>query len=244
LPEPVLSFEGVEKSYGGRFTLRVPELAVHPGELLCLVGPSGAGKSTLLRLAALLEAPDAGLVRYGGEAVPTRSAAALGFRRTTSTVFQRPAVFRGTVAENIAYGLRVRGERKAAARERARAEAERVGLAHLFDQPAATLSGGEIQRMAIARALATRPRVLFLDEPTANLDPANVALLEGVVRAARAEGCALLFVTHNLAQAERLADSLGVLWEGQLLAAGSRDGLLAEATNPLVQDFLAGRVVY
>ncbi|MGE5508842.1 MAG: ATP-binding cassette domain-containing protein [Chitinophagales bacterium] len=241
---PVLELSGVTQVYGDRTVVKVNELALRPGELFCLVGPSGAGKSTLLRLAALLEQPASGEVRYGGQRVDARSPLALEARRHTATVFQRPAVFQGTVAENIAYGMRIRGVERGEARAMARREAERVGLGHLFDKPAATLSGGELQRMAVARALATKPEVLFLDEPTANLDPANVSLLEGVMAQARNDGTSVLLVTHNLGQARRLADRVGVLWAGELLESGPREELFTSAANVLVRDFLAGRVVY
>jgi tungstate transport system ATP-binding protein len=232
--------DGVTKGYGGRTVLRVPRLSVGAGRTLAVVGPSGAGKSTLLRLLNFLEAPDAGELRYAGELVPPTGPPAEA-RRAVTTVFQRPLLLDANVWDNVAYGLRIRG---CYSREPVARAIERVGLAHLARAHGRTLSGGEQQRVALARALVFGPRVLLLDEPTANLDPENVAIIEAIVREQRAAGTTVVIVTHNLFQARRLADDAALLIGGELVESGPAAALFEAPRDPRAAAFVDGRMVY
>src|SRR5581483_8944946 len=151
--------ENLRKAYAARTVLNVNALDVREGEILALVGPSGAGKSTLLRLLNFLEAPTSGTLTYRGQVIA--APAPLALRREVTTVFQRPLLLRGSVAENIAYGLRLRGARVNSNIEQI---LSRIGLENMAHVPARKLSGGEMQRVALARALVIEPRVLLLDE--------------------------------------------------------------------------------
>ncbi len=187
--------------YADRLVLDIEQMEVSEGEVLALVGPSGAGKSTLLRLLNMLERPTAGAIVYDGQIV--HSGSPLELRRQVTMVFQRPVLLRASVRDNVAYGLRLRG---AAVDGRVDRLLEQVGLAHLARRAARMLSAGEAQRVALARALVIEPRVLLLDEPTANLDPYNVSLIEDIVRVRNVEhGTTIVLVTHNIFQARRLA---------------------------------------
>ena len=171
----------VKMRYGPRTVLRIGELHVQDGEVLALVGPSGAGQSALLRLLALLEPPSAGRVSlHLDRREVTYASAARDNRRQIAMVFQRPALLSQSVRANVGYGLRVRGRRDE--QERINAMLARVDLLALAEARPRTLSGGELQRVALARAFILAPRILLLDEPTANLDPYNVGLIEGLVR--------------------------------------------------------------
>jgi putative ABC transport system ATP-binding protein len=177
------------------------------GEITVLQGPSGSGKSTLLRLLNRLAAPDAGVVRYRGEDLAARDV--LAHRREVGMVFQAPVLFPGTVADNLAV---------AAPEDPPAALLERCGLAPSFlTREAATLSGGEAQRACLARALATRPRVLLMDEPTSALDGDAVRVIEDLARRLAAEGEAIILVTHDRAQATRLGDRIVELREGHVV---------------------------
>ncbi|HMQ33732.1 MAG TPA: ATP-binding cassette domain-containing protein, partial [Chloroflexaceae bacterium] len=220
--------------------LRVARLTIAPGRALAVLGPSGAGKSTLLRLLNFLEPPDEGQLCYDGRPMPP-GGPPLATLREVTTVFQRPLLLDTTVRRNVAYGLRLRGRADEAAVD---AALERVGLAHLARAHARTLSGGEAQRVALARALVVEPRVLLLDEPTANLDPANVAAIEGAVRGLPARGTTVVIVTHNLFQARRLADDAAVLVDGELAEAGPADRLMEQPRDPRAAAFLRGEMVY
>lgn len=236
---------GLRQVYGGRPVLDLPSLSVHGGETLVVIGPSGAGKSTLLRILALLEAPAAGQIIVDGFTVDQGSPATLPLRRRFGVVLQRPTLFRTSVLKNVAYGLRLRGIPPVEAHQRARQALDMVGLLSFENQPATTLSGGEAQRLAIARTLVTGPEFLFLDEPTANLDPANVGLIEDVIRRVRREtGMAVILVTHNMPQAERLADRVVFLWNGEPVEIGSRADVLGAPSSRLTRDFVAGKLVY
>jgi len=181
-------------------------LALGPGRPTVLVGPNGAGKTSLIRLAASLAAPTSGQVTWGGkpETDGTRIA----------VVFQRPIMLRRSAAANVAFGLPqcAPGER----RRRVDNLLARVGLAHVRDRPARRLSGGEQQRLALARALAREPEVLFLDEPTASLDPASVRAVEEVIGAVAASGVKVVMATQNLGQARRLAGEVVFLLSGRV----------------------------
>jgi putative ABC transport system ATP-binding protein len=174
-----------------------------------LQGPSGSGKSTLLRLLNRLEAPHAGTVRYRGEDLAGRDV--LAHRREVGMVFQAPVVFPGTVADNIAV---------AGPEDDPAALLERAGLpAGFLERDAGTLSGGEAQRACLARALATRPRVLLMDEPTSALDPDATAVIERLTRELADDGVPIVLVTHHAEQARRLGDRIVQLREGRVVDA-------------------------
>jgi tungstate transport system ATP-binding protein len=232
--------ERIIKRYGERVVLAVPQLSVAAGRTLAVLGASGAGKSTLLRLLNFLEPPDAGALRFDGARVLPQGPP-LAVRREVTTVFQRPLLLDASVWDNVAYGLRLRRRYQA---ERVAGAIEQVGLSHLARAPGRALSGGEQQRVALARALVFGPRVLLLDEPTANLDPENVAIIEAIVREQQAAGTTVVIVTHNLFQARRLADDAALLIDGALVEAGPAGVLFEQPRDPRTAAFCQGRMVY
>lgn len=218
-PPPVLRAEGLRVRYGGELVVAVDELELREGELLVLLGPNGAGKSTLVRVLAMLEAPDEGRVLFRGE---SGSAAEDALRDASTAVFQRPHLWDGTVGDNLRLGLRLGGVPKATARERLAATAQALALEDLLDRDVDDLSAGEVQRAALGRALAPEPEVLFLDEPTSDLDArARDALRRDVDRFARTDGRSTLLVTHDRREAFRLADRIVVLENGRTVRAGT-----------------------
>jgi tungstate transport system ATP-binding protein len=237
---PLFRLESVEQRYGDRRVLRIERLDVLPGETFCLVGPSGAGKSTLLRLLQFLERPTSGRLVFDGQ--PAGPDLPLGTRRQVTTVFQRPVLLDRSVRSNVSYGLRVRG------RDGDPGEVNRLlgalGLEHLAAMPARRLSGGEIQRVAFARALAFEPRVLLLDEPTANLDPRNVRLVEDLVKEQRERGVTIVLATHQVFQARRLADRMALLLDGQIVESAPASAFLDSPRDPRTRAFLTGEMIY
>ena len=236
---PLYELRQVEVSYEGRRILEVDHLAIQQGETLVVVGPNGAGKSTLLRLLNFLEPPTGGTLFFQGEPAP--HPVPLELRRRVTTVFQRPALLNRTVWDNVAYGLRVRGR---APGERLRGLLRSLDLEGLADARAGSLSGGEAQRAALARALAVEPEVLLLDEPTANLDPYNLSVVEGMIQQLRAEGsCTLVVVTHNVFQARRLADRVAMLHGGRLIEAAEAAAFFDHPRDPRAAAFVRGELV-
>ena len=212
---PVLGLDGVRVRHGATVVLDVPSLAVEPGEVLACVGPNGSGKSTLLRVLGLLEAPTEGSVLFAGR--PVHAASALAERRLMASVFQQPLLARGTVADNVAVGLRFRGADAATCEGRVARWLERFGIAHLARRAARGLSGGEAQRVALARAMVLEPQVLLLDEPFAALDaPARGALLPELAAILRDDRITTILVTHDRAEAQALADRVAVLLGGRI----------------------------
>ena len=209
--EVLFSFEGVAVAFADREVLAGVELVIPEGGCTVLVGPSGSGKSTLLRLCNRLEAPTAGLLRFRGEDVASLDP--LRHRRRVGMVFQRPVAFGGSVLDNL------RVARPALAAGDAAAVLEEVGLPPRFlDREQSTLSGGEGQRACLARTLLTEPEVLLLDEPTASLDAEAAGWLERLTSSLAERGTSLLWVTHDAAQAERLADRLVFVGDGRVEA--------------------------
>jgi len=243
MPKSIYELQNLTKRYGQRTVLDIPALTVRAGEILALVGPSGAGKSTLLRLLNFLEPPTAGTVHFHGQDFGPDGEMSTDLRRRVTTVFQRPVLLKRSVQANVAYGLRLRGNRNGAGP--IAATLDRVGLAELATQPARTLSGGEAQRVALARAMVLEPDVLLLDEPTANLDPYNVGLIERIVTDLNRErGTTLILVTHNVFQARRLAHRTALLLEGRIIEIADTDTFFNHPSDPRTAAFVRGEMVY
>ncbi len=239
-PEPLYRLEQVRQEYGGRVVLDVGCLEIARGETLAVIGPSGAGKSTLLRLLQFLELPSSGSVWFEGNRVEAPPPLAL--RRRVTTVFQRPIVLSRSVRANLAYGLRVRGRHED--RKEIEDLLDALGLAPLAQAHARGLSGGEIQRLAVGRALAFDPDVLLLDEPTANLDPRNVRLVEDLIRQRHARGATIVVATHQIFQARRLADRIALVLDGQIVEVGPTSELLDRPRDPRTRAFVSGEMIY
>jgi tungstate transport system ATP-binding protein len=215
----------------GRPVLDGVDLEVGGEGITVILGPNGAGKSVLLRILSGLLKADAGDIDWGG-------GAATGI----AMVFQQPMVLRASVLANVAVALRPlglpRGERDARARE----VLERVGLAHRAADHGRLLSGGERQRLALARAWVRRPRLLLLDEPTASLDPSGVEAVERIVRQIRTDGAKVLMTTHNLAQANRLADDVVFLAAGRVREHTPVQRFFATPASPEARQFIKGEL--
>ncbi|SEH62307.1 tungstate transport system ATP-binding protein [Halopenitus malekzadehii] len=254
----VLRARDVAVSYGDEPVLEGLSVGVEAGDVLAVIGPSGVGKSTLLRLLALAETPDDGTVELDGtDAWALDNGDRLRLRRRIGMVFQEANLFDASVARNVEYGLRVRRLWSDRLRDWAASivgpstptdavtEAlSVVGLADRGDQPAGSLSGGEAQRVSFARALAYDPDVLLLDEPTSDLDPRNTALIEEAVSAARDRGIGVVLATHDMHQAERVADRAAVLLGDGIAEIGPTDRVFEDPNDDRTRQFISGELVY
>jgi tungstate transport system ATP-binding protein len=241
---PIYKIHNLTQAYNGRVVLHVDSLEIYQGEILGLVGPSGAGKSTLLRHLNFLEEPAEGYLTYR-EARFNGVQPPLSLRRTVTTVFQRPVLLNRSVAANVAYGLKLRGKGGRQAEQQVLDALQRVGLADLAEVSARTLSGGEAQRVALARALVIQPDVLLLDEPTANLDPYNIKLIEQIVAGVNQErGTTVVLVTHNIFQAKRLAHRTGLLLEGSIVEINETETFFNAPRDDRTAAFVRGDMVY
>ncbi len=226
----------------GSFTLHIRKLNVRAGEVLGLLGPTGAGKSTLLRLLAGLVRADHGDLYFESQPFASHDLA-LPTRRCMTLVHQRPLLLTGTVRFNVEYGLRLRGQQERA--DKVDAVLDRLGLSKFALQSARTLSGGQTQLVALARALVIEPQVLLLDEPTAHLDPAHVALVEETIHQVRQERrMTVVWATHNLFQARRVASRTALLLNGQLVETTPTEEFYTNPSDPRTADFVLGRMVY
>jgi tungstate transport system ATP-binding protein len=230
---PFASLHDVRVRYGDRTVLAVEALTVERGEILALLGPNGAGKSTLLRVLTLLEAPSAGAVMFEG--APVTPAERVSWRRRLSCCFQEPLLLDATALTNAALPLRLRGVPRYEADTRALRWLERLGVATLAHRRAATLSGGEAQRVSLARAFAPDPDLLGLDEPFAALDPGSrEPLQEEFLTLQRERGMAAVLVTHDRAEALRLGDRVAVLLEGRVAQVGPAAEVFTRPATPAV----------
>jgi tungstate transport system ATP-binding protein len=235
----MIRISNLSRRIGDRTILDSVNLEIRNGEIFTLIGPSGSGKTTLLRLLDLLDRPTTGAIYFDGIITDRPETVRLMVRRRMAMVFQKPAVLNSTVTENVAAGLKFRGiEREEIARQ-VSSTLELVGLSHLAGRRAVTLSGGEIQRLAIARAVVTRPDVLFLDEPTANLDPANVEMVEELIlRINRKFHTTILLSTHDMIQGQRLAHRIGVIIDGHLVQTGDLNTIFYHPANRAIASFV------
>jgi tungstate transport system ATP-binding protein len=230
-----LRLEGLGYAVGGKALLSDIELSIEPGRRLVVLGANGAGKSLLMRLCHGLIAPTSGRCLWAdGSARPEAQA----------MVFQRPVLLRRSVAANIDYPLALRGLSRSDRRAMVARTLDRFGLGAMADRPARLLSGGEQQRLALARAWAMRPEVLFLDEPTSALDPSATRLIEEMLMGFSDDGITIVLTTHNLGQARRLAEDVAFLHRGRLIEQGSAADFFAGPKAPEARAFLAGDLIW
>ncbi len=228
MPDPTcLSIRGLSFRALGREVLNVPKLDIPAAGISVILGPNGAGKSVLMRLMHGILLPSGGDVRFADDRVPRQA-----------MVFQRPVLLRRSVAANIAFALKASGQNP----EDLNALLDRAGLTERANQPARTLSGGEQQRLALIRALATGPEILFLDEPTASLDPGSTLAIEKIISETAISGTKVVLVTHNVAQARRLANDVIYCHGGRVVETGSANPLLDNPASDEARDFLEGRL--
>lgn len=232
MADALITLDALRYEAGDRTLIRDVSLRIEAGRRTLILGPNGAGKSVLMRLMHGLIEPSAGRILWnGGSGRPTQA-----------MVFQRPVMLRRSVLDNVIYALDLAGVPAAARRARALDVLERVGLSALADRPARVLSGGEQQRAALARAWALRPRVLFLDEPTASLDPGAAAEVERLIRVIADEGCSIVMVTHHLGQARRLADDIVFIDAGRITEHTPVDDFFAAPRSAEAGLYLRGEL--
>lgn len=246
MPEFLYEIQDLVKKYDGRTVLEIDDLKLEGNKIYAILGPNGSGKSTLLRILNLLEEPASGKVIFRNiDTGRVGEGVRLKLRRQMCMVFQNPYMFNTSVYNNVVYGLKLRGLPAAEIRERAEEALSFVGLKELSRRSAVKLSGGETQRVALARAIAIRPQVLLLDEPTANLDPDSVALIEELIRKVHDElQTTVLLVTHNLFQARRVAEEVLLLYQGRLVEKAPVEEIFNCPSSELTRQFVTGKMIY
>ena len=227
--------DGVTVERAGTTLLRDVSVSLAAGLPTVLIGPNGAGKTTLLRVAMGLLRPTSGAVRHGGHTGPEP------IRR--GFVSQRPVMLRRSVADNLRYALSTAGIARERRTVRVRELLDLVGLGALGERPAPRLSAGERQRLALARALAREPAVLFLDEPTASLDPAATLAIEELVRGVAARGVKIVMTTHDLGEAGRLAGEVILLHRGGIVESGDATTMLTRPRSEEARRFVSGQLL-
>ncbi len=235
----------VWKRYDDKEALRGITFSVSKGEAFVIVGPSGAGKTTLLRILNLLDEPTRGKIYLDGVDTACPPGMRLALRRRMGMVFQQPIMFNTTVYENLAYGLKVRNLEGKFIDERVMSTLEKVRLSGYERRKGLTLSGGEMQRVALARAMAIEPELLLLDEPTADLDPANIAIMEGIVsRLSDERKTTMITATHDMFQAQRLADRVALILEGEIVEVGSAEDFFNRPKDQRTEAFIRGKITH
>jgi tungstate transport system ATP-binding protein len=209
-----LRASNISKSYHGDRVLRNASYSFNKSGVYVLTGPNGSGKSTFLRICALLEEPDSGQINFLSDEKTLINDIAM--RRRITLLLPKIGVFNTSVFKNVAYGLKIRGYKSDGIKEKVDKALDFVELSHKKYQKAITLSSGETQRLGIARALVIDPEILFLDEPTASIDQKNTKIIEDIIIRIKREERAVVVTTHDMAQAERLADFMVTMKEGKI----------------------------
>lgn len=241
---PILEIQDIQVLRQGRLILDVPALKMQKGEVLALLGPNGAGKSTLLYTLAWLMNPSRGRFIFKNKIIRS-PAEVFSYRRAVTMVFQQPLLFKGTVFDNVASGLRFRGEKKEVIARVAAEVLEIFGISHLIHRPARNISGGEAQRACLARAFALRPEILLLDEPFSSLDePTRNALIDDMERILRERGATAILATHDRLEALRLADRIAVINGGEIAQIGPAKEVINQPVNELVASFVGMETVF
>lgn len=231
-----IEIEKLKKAYQGIMVLDIERMTIKTGEITAIVGPNGAGKSTLLNLIGNLIQKDEGTILYNGdEKVPEKD---------LTLVFQEPYLIASTVKKNIAYPMKLRKFSKEAIEARIRELAEELNLEALLNKKANQLSLGEVQKVALARALSFKPELLLLDEPCASIDPYTTSEIEKILRKMNhSGGTTMIMVTHNLAQARRLADEVILLKKGKLVECCGSEQFFTHPDNEETKKFVEGELL-
>jgi len=254
----MIRLSNISHAYGEEGIVEDLTLSVEPGEVVAIIGPSGVGKTTLLRMLGLFTRPNDGTVELNGQSAwDVDEEERLALRRRIGMVFQEASLFDATVARNVEYGLRVRQSWNARLRdaveslvasngtsEAVERSLDLVGLGEKIEQSARSLSGGEAQRVSFARALAYDPEYLLLDEPTSDLDPRNTGAIEEAILEARDRGIGVVVATHDMHQAERIADRVAVLLGDGFTEVGPAERVFEDPTDERTRKFVSGELVY
>ncbi len=232
-----ISGENIQIQRGHRTVLDVPNISVGHAACTALVGPNGAGKSLLIKTLSGLLTPDRGKVVWGA-ASPQESN-----RFRVGVLLQRPVLLQRSALSNVVYALRAAGLSRKEANQQARESLESAGLSELVDVSADHLSGGEQQRLALARALAVKPDMLFLDEATANVDPASTLAIERQLVKAIDAGLGVVFISHDMGQVNRLAQEVVLLHQGKVVEQCDRTHFFEHTNNPVSRRWLAGEIL-
>lgn len=233
----------LSREYNGESILKKINLHLERGRIHAIIGPSGVGKSVLLRLLNLLEEPTSGEIYFDKKVIKENNR--LELRRRMTLVFQKSTLFSTSVYENVAYGLKVRGENRGSIAQKVEKALEVVGLKGYERKRARNLSGGEKQRVAIARAMVLEPEILFLDEPTSDLDPRNVAIIEELIKYINKEfKTTIVIATHNMFQARRLAHQINFLFEGRIIESGKVQEIFTNPQDRRTLRFIEGKMIF
>lgn len=234
----IIELNKISKKYNNYFHLEISDLSFIRGEKFIILGPSGAGKSTLLRVIHGIEKSTGGEVIYNGKSY--KDSDIIDIRRKMSMVFQRPEFFDNTIEYNISYPLKLRKLDVGSLVE------EMLKIVSLSIDPKKNIreiSGGELQRVAIARALITKPEIVFFDEPTTNLDPSNVKLIESLINQINGKGTTIVLVTHDPFQAKRMGDRVALIYDGKLIELNNKTKFFDDPKDSRTKKFLNGELL-
>jgi len=233
-----LQIRDLKKNYEKQCVLNIDHLTIDKGSFLGIIGSNGAGKSTLIKIIAGLAYASSGFIHYDGEKISSKT------QQNMTLVFQKPYLLRTTVFNNIAYPLVIRKVKKEEIEKRVNEVMKSMDIKYLQNQKAWTLSGGEAQKVALARAIVSKPSILLLDEPTANIDPSSVLVMEENINKFHKENnSTVIIITHNLQQSKRLCKDVAFMNEGKIIEMGKVDTVLNNPNNVLTKKFIEGEIL-
>ena len=235
MDKKIIEVSGIKKRYNGGFCLDVDYLYAKKSKILSIIGPNGSGKSTLIRLINILEKPDGGKIYFNGLEITNGSVNQVEVRKKMAVVFQEPLLFNTPVYSNIIIGLKIRKIKLSVAKDRLDYLIVKLKIGSLLNRSVGSLSGGEKQRVSLARALVADPELLLLDEPANGLDPASTGVLRSVLRALKRRERTVVVSSHNLIELERVCDEVLILRHGRLLGQSSREEIARQPEIWIVQ---------
>lgn len=233
------------KSFGERSLLRGVSFKAEKSRILCIIGPNGSGKTTTLRIIDMLDEPDKGEILFDDvNILALKEKDKVTYRKRMAVVFQQPTLYNAKVSENVALGLKIRHFERSLLKQKIEDSLKAVNLLDYKDKHAYTLSGGEAQRLCLAMALALEPEVLLLDEPTANLDPSNIVIVEKIIKDYAGHGGTVIFTTHNMFEARRLADRVAMLIDGLIIEEADVEDFFNNPRDERAAKFVKGEIVF